>query len=111
MNERPHSSVNLFNKYQATESDSQLSLADYRMDAAPVRVQRLSNPPRFPPPTSPLPQAPATGVSRRVSTSDAAERSITPVGTLARPIGEARQLRVVNATPRPDEVDEFGGKA
>lgn len=111
MSDRPHSSVNLFNKYQSNDGDSSLSLADYRMDGAPVRVQRLSNPPRFPPPTSPLPQAPSTGVSRRVSTSDALERSSDNVGTLARPTGEVRQLRVVNATPRPDEVDEFGSKA
>ena len=111
MADRPHSSVSLFNKYQSTDSDSHLSLMDYRMDAAPVRAQRLSNPPRFPPPTCPLPQAPNAASSRRVSASDAIGRSDNAVGTLARSGDEVRQLRVVNATPRADEVDDFGSRA
>jgi hypothetical protein len=113
MMDRPLSSgVNLFTKYDSpADQSSRLSLADYRMDAPAVNVQRLSNPPRFPPPTSPLPQAPLQFVSRRVSTSDAIDRTPDTTGTLVRSVAESRQLRIANATPDMPAVNEFGARS
>lgn len=113
MMDRPLSGgVNLFTKYDGpADQSSRLSLADYRMDAPVVNVQRLSNPPRFPPPTSPLPQAPLQFVSRRVSTSDAIDRTPDTTGTLVRSVGESRQFRIANATPDMPAVNEFGARS
>jgi hypothetical protein len=100
--ERPRS---LHDQYQATYQGSSWSSIP---GGEPVKLQRLSNPPPFPPPTSPLPYAP-TGVARRVSAGASLPSAQEDTGTV-RPVSSDRKLWVVNASPGPTDVDEFGSQ-
>lgn len=92
------------------------ALDAYAALAPAVAVHRLSNPPLFPPPLSPLPQAPTVR-----SEADAAADAVPSRRTSARSIASSSRsnkrsskdsrLRVVNVSPSPADRDQFSGQA
>lgn len=73
--------------------------------------QRLSNPPKFPPPTSPLPNAPKNlNPKRRSSAGGVLTTSQQDSTGTVMQVNEARELRIANASPDIRNVDEFGSQ-